>query len=103
MPFPPPLPLPGDLTEWDEEVQDEEALRQVEPNEPLELVSVENQRPERTFWIGTRLSLELRKPLKCLLFEHQDFFAWCHEDMPGIDNSIIEHRLYIDPEARKFK
>ncbi|KAF5458847.1 hypothetical protein F2P56_022847, partial [Juglans regia] len=42
------LDSPPTLAEWDEEVRDEQALRQAEPNEPLELVSVNQQRPERT-------------------------------------------------------
>lgn len=33
----------------------------------------------------------LRQALKCLLIEHQVIFAWNREEMPRIDNSIIEH------------
>ena len=31
------------------------------------------------------------------LKEHRDVFAWSHEDMPGIDPSVIVHRLNVDP------
>ena len=30
------------------------------------------------------------------LKEQKDVFAWSHEDMPGIDPSIIVHRLNVD-------
>ena len=31
------------------------------------------------------------------LKEHKDVFAWFHEDMPGINPSVIIHRLNVDP------
>ncbi|KAL5555503.1 hypothetical protein UlMin_037739 [Ulmus minor] len=34
------------------------------------------------------------------LREHRDVFAWSHEDMPGIDPSVIVHRLNIDPNFK---
>ena len=30
---------------------------------------------------------------------NQDIFAWSHEDMPGIDPSIIVHRLNVNPDS----
>uniref|UniRef100_A0A2N9G1P7 Uncharacterized protein n=1 Tax=Fagus sylvatica TaxID=28930 RepID=A0A2N9G1P7_FAGSY len=33
----------------------------------------------------------------------EDVFAWTHEDMPGIDPSVICHRLNIDPSIRPIK
>jgi hypothetical protein len=32
-----------------------------------------------------------------------DVFAWSHEDMPGIDPSIIVHKLNVDPNYRPVK
>jgi hypothetical protein len=37
------------------------------------------------------------------LKSNSDVFAWNHEDMPGIDPSIIVHRLNIDPGSRPVK
>ena len=31
------------------------------------------------------------------LKENQDIFAWSHEDMPGIDLSVMVHRLNVSP------
>ncbi|XP_035546648.1 uncharacterized protein LOC118348669 [Juglans regia] len=63
------------LGKWDEEVRDEQSLRQAKPNEPLELVSVDPQRPERTVWVETKMAPKLRQVVKRLLFEHQDVFT----------------------------
>jgi len=30
-------------------------------------------------------------------------FAWCHDDMPGIDPSVISHRLNVDPNYQPVK
>ena len=29
-----------------------------------------------------------------------DIFAYTHEDMPGIDNKLIEHQLNVDPTKK---
>ncbi|XP_042944783.1 uncharacterized protein LOC122278664 [Carya illinoinensis] len=44
-----------------------------------------------------------REALKQLLIEHMDVFAWSHEDMLGIDNNIIEHRLCVDPAHKVIR
>jgi hypothetical protein len=33
----------------------------------------------------------------------KDVFVWGHEDMPGIDPSIIVHKLNVDPSHRPVK
>lgn len=35
--------------------------------------------------------------------QHQDNFARCTSDMPGIDPSISEHKLNIDPTTTPIK
>jgi len=37
------------------------------------------------------------------LRNNTDVFAWCHEDMPGIDSSVILHRLNVDPNHQPVK
>ena len=31
------------------------------------------------------------------LKENQDIFAWSHKDMPGIDPSVMVHKLNVSP------
>ena len=37
------------------------------------------------------------------LKENQDVFTWSHEDMPGIDASIIVHRLNVSPLSSSIR
>ena len=38
-----------------------------------------------------------------LLKEFADVFAWSYQDMPGLDTSIVEHRLPLKPECPPVK
>jgi hypothetical protein len=38
-----------------------------------------------------------------LLKEYKDCFAWDYSEMPGLDHSIVEHRLPIKPGFRPYK
>ena len=66
------------------------------PVEELESINFDDQHPERTVHIGLSLPGSLQNQLISFLKEHKDVFAWSHEDMPGIDPSIIVHRLNVD-------
>ena len=47
--------------------------------------------------ISTLASPPIRQALTTFLNKNQDFFAWSHEDMLGIDPSIIVHKLNVSP------
>ena len=49
--------------------------------------------------MGTLASLMIRQDLAGFLRMNQDVFTWSHEDMPGIDPSVIVHRLYVNPAS----
>ena len=68
-----------------------------EPIKELEEVNLDNTRPEWTTRIGTLASWLVRQALTAFLRENQDVFAWSHENMPGIDPSIIVHKLNASP------
>ena len=68
-----------------------------EPVEELEEVKLDNARPERTTRIDTLASWPVRQALTTFLKDNQDVFAWSREDMPGIDTSIIVHKLNVSP------
>ena len=68
-----------------------------EPVEELEKVTLDVTRSERTTRIGTLASWLVRQALTAFLRDNQDVFAWSHEDMPGIDPSIIVHKLNVSP------
>jgi hypothetical protein len=57
----------------------------------------------RRIKIGSQLPEELKEELVMFLKSNSDVFAWNHEDMPGIDPSIIVHRLNVDPGSRPIR
>ena len=69
------------------------------PVEELEEVMLDELRPGRTTRMGTLASPMVRQDLASFLRMNQDVFAWSHEDMPGIDPSIIIHRLNVNPDS----
>ena len=69
----------------------------VEPVERLEEILLDNSNPDRTTRIGTLANSIVCQALTTFLKENQDVFAWSHEDMPGIDPSIMVHRLNVSP------
>ena len=74
----------------------EEQRTTAEPVEELEEVTLDESRPERTTRMGTLASQPIRQALAAFLKTNQDVFAWSHEDMLGIDPSVIAHRLNVN-------
>jgi len=77
----------------------EEQRTTMEPVEELEEVTLDDSRPERKTRVGTLASQPVRQALTTFLRENQDIFAWSHEDMPGIDPSVIVHKLNVSPSS----
>ena len=65
--------------------------------EELEEVTLDNSMLERTTKIGTLAYWPVRQALTVFLRDNQDVIAWSHEDMPGINPSVIVHRLNVSP------
>ena len=66
----------------------------------LEEVDIgDGDRPRPTF-ISANLDPEYKQELIKLLREYKDCFAWEYYEMPGLDRSIVEHRLPIKPGYR---
>ena len=70
-----------------------------EPVEELEVVTLNESRPEQITRMGTLASQPIRQALASFLKMNQDVFAWSYDDMPGIDPSIIVHRLNVNPTS----
>lgn len=41
--------------------------------------------------------------MKKLHAENHDMFAWSHDEMPENNNTVIEHHLYVNPNAKKVQ
>ncbi|XP_030924206.1 uncharacterized protein LOC115951026 [Quercus lobata] len=68
-----------------------------EPTEVLEDVLLQEDDPEKFTRIGTGMKEKAREDLIQFLRKSIDVFAWSHDDMPGIDPSVITHRLNVYP------
>ena len=82
----------------DEQVQTmniEEKRVVAEPIEVLEDISLDENNPERCTRVGADLKEMTKKDLILFLKKSIDVFAWSHEDMTGIDPSVITHRLNV--------
>jgi hypothetical protein len=62
----------------------------------------DGDKPRPTF-ISANLEFSFRDRLIKLLKEYKDRFAWHYSEMPGLDRSIVEHRLPIKPGFKPYK
>ena len=71
-----------------------------EPTEALEDIPLDEDDSGKSTRIGVDLERKIKKDLICFLKENIDVFAWSHEDMPGIDLSVITHCPNVHPSSK---
>ena len=80
-----------------------EGQKLIEPTEKLEVIVLDDEKPDKTTNIGTKMDRRKRKVIIEFLKDNIDVFAWTHEDMPGIDPSVISHKLNVDSSMCPIK
>ena len=88
------------MMEMEDQVQAlsiEEHQTIMEPVEKLEEIPLDSSDPGKTTKIGTLTNPTIRQELITFLRGNRGVFAWSHEDMPGIDPSVMVHRLNVSP------
>ncbi|GAU30548.1 hypothetical protein TSUD_65580 [Trifolium subterraneum] len=78
-----------------EEFQD----RRVSPIEDLEPIQI-GEAPHELTNLGTQLDEGEKEKIIEILRKNVDLFAWKPSDMPGIDETIITHKLAIAPNSK---
>jgi hypothetical protein len=73
--------------------------RRVSPIEELEEVQIGEEQHQTTS-IGSTMGAEEKEEVLAILRENVDLFAWNSEDMPGIDETVITHKLAIANNAK---
>ena len=63
----------------------------------LEDVNLVKEDATKVTKVGVGLDSDLKEKIVEFLKQNLDIYAWTHEDMPGIDNKVIEHKLNVDP------
>ena len=71
-----------------------------EPIEALENIFLDESNPERCTKVRTDLEEKTKKDLVHFLKKSIDVFAWSHDYMPGIDPSVITHRLNVNHSSK---
>jgi hypothetical protein len=69
----------------------------------LEKIDIGDGDKLRPTFIIANLDSCFREGLIELLKEYKDCFAWDYLKMPGLDRSIVEHRLRIKPGFKPYK
>lgn len=59
--------------------------------------------PQQRIKIGRDMPNSLREDVIEFLKAYQQSFAWCTEDMPGIDTSVAEHKFNINSTCHLVK
>ena len=79
----------------------EEHRMVMEPIEKLEEILLDDSNLDRTTKIGTLADPTLHRALTTFLRSNRDVFARSHEDMPGLDPSVMVHRAIVPPIRQK--
>ena len=73
------------------------------PTEALEDILLDKNNPAKYTRVGAGMEKKTKQDLVQFLKKSIDVFAWSHEDMPGIDPSVISHRLNVCPSTKPVR
>ncbi|KAA3472692.1 gag/pol polyprotein [Gossypium australe] len=71
--------------------------------ESVEIVNLGNEEKRQEVKIGTSISENTKHDLIALLQEYKDVFAWSYQDMPGLNEDVVVHRLLLKPECKPIQ
>ena len=74
-----------------------------EPMEVLEDIPLDKNNLEKSTRIGASMEKKTKQDLVQFLKKNINVFIWSHEDMPGIDPSVITHRLNVYPSSKPVR
>lgn len=71
--------------------------------DPLEEIGLGEGVTKRPTYISTKVGSKMKAKLIEVLKEYKDYFSWDYGKMHGLNRSIIEHQLPIQPEKWPVK
>ena len=71
--------------------------------EVLEDVPLDESNPEKFTRVGTSMEEKTKQDLVQFLNKSMNVFAWNHEDMSGVDLSVITYRLNVSPSYKPVR
>ena len=69
----------------------------------MEIINLGSEEDKKEVKVGALLIPEVKEKMLELLKEYVDVFAWSYQDMPGLYNHIVEHRLPLRPDCPPIK
>ena len=63
----------------------------------------DGEEDEKMVKISKNLSEKERGRLVALLKEYRDVFAWSYQEMPGLNQNLVVHKLKVDPNVKPVK
>ena len=81
----------------------EEALVSPQAQDPLEEVNLGEGSVQQPTYVSTCLNAPDRNQLLVVLKKYKDCFAWSYNELPGLDRSLVEHRLHMKPNFKPYK
>ena len=88
------------MDEWVQTRNIEERRVVAEPTEALEDIPLDENNPEKYTRVGADMEMKMKQDLVQFLKTSINVFAWSHEDMPGINPSVISHHLNVCPSTK---
>ena len=82
----------------------EQEDREMKPHqEETKIVNLGVGKEKKEVKVGIGMTTLVRDELVALLRDYQDIFAWSYQDMPGLNPSIMQHRLPLNPSCSLVK
>ena len=81
--------------------QEDRALKPHQEETKIVNLGVGNERKE--VQVGTGMATSIHDKLVTLQQDYQDIFAWSYQDMPGLNDDIVKHKLPLNPGCSPVK
>ncbi|RDX89566.1 hypothetical protein CR513_28699, partial [Mucuna pruriens] len=82
-----------------ERLLEQERLKLQSGTKELETFNLSKEEEKLEIRVRKQMSSGFKQRLVELLREYADIFAWSYRDMPGLDTTIMEHKLPLIPNA----
>ncbi|XP_027156819.1 uncharacterized protein LOC113757958 [Coffea eugenioides] len=83
--------------------QKAEEPNRLEPGDEVELVVVDEAKPDQLVQVGAGLPPPLKEEMISLIKDHRDVFAWSADEVVGVPPELMTHQLNVDPQARPVR
>ena len=77
--------------------------KQPQVHDLMEKVNLDTMEESRITYISSLSLSKFKEGIIATLHEFKNCFSWNYDEMPGLDRSLVEHRLPIKPKFHPFQ